>query len=349
MSPPLSVAPEADNAIDAWTGEALEASAAPRAQQRPRLARRLVQERGWVRLSPRRIYVFASATGAFYALTVIAMFLAAINYDLALGHALAFLLTALGLICLLHTWSVLAGLEISALEAQPVHAGETARFRLLVRNPDTRPRPALEWQTAGTTVPRFLHLAPKETAVFPFAFSAHARGWLELPPLKISSRYPLGIVLAWNWFWLESRCLVYPRPVFQPLPEPEESGGEGSGSGRNGDDDFAGLRERQPADSPRHVAWKMAARDPTGLRPLLVKEFGGGAIRRLRLDWNATEGELEQRLSILAGWVLTAEAEGTEYSLVLPRLSLPSGRGTAHRHECLKALALFSTPAQDAT
>jgi uncharacterized protein (DUF58 family) len=340
---PLSIAPETDSAVDTWTGEALESSAASRAKQRPRLARRLVRERGWVRLLPNRVYVFASATGAFYALTVIAMFLAAINYDLALGHALAFLLTALGLVCLLHTWRVLVGLEITALDAQPVYAGETARFRLLIKNPDARPRPALEWQEAGERAPRFLHLAPEETAVFPFALPARARGWLELPPLRIACRYPLGIILAWTWLWLENRCLVYPRPIFQPLPEPEESGGEGSGIGREGDDDFAGLRERQPADSPRHVAWKLAARDPTGLRPLLVKEFGGGAIRRLRLHWDETEGEPEQRLSILAGWVLTAEVEGTEYSLVLPRLSLPSGRGTAHRHECLKALALFST------
>jgi uncharacterized protein (DUF58 family) len=49
----------------------------------------------------------------------------------------------------------------------------------------------------------------------------------------------------------------------------------------------------------------------------------------------------EERLSILCRWVLDAHAGGEAFGLRLPGGEILPGLGTAHRHRCLEALALF--------
>ena len=49
---------------------------------------------------------------------------------------------------------------------------------------------------------------------------------------------------------------------------------------RPGSDDFAGLRDYQSSDSPRHIAWKAVARSDK----LLTKQFAGDAAAELWLD-----------------------------------------------------------------
>ena len=130
-----------------------------------------------------------------------------------------------------------------------------------------------------------------------------------------------------------------------PLPPPVATDLTGQQHGEGGQEDFAGFRDRQPADSPRHVAWKASARD-SGDGPLLIKEFAGGAESELILDWQHTDPALpvDTRLGMLAGWVLAAEAAGDRYGLALPGLSLAPASGEAHRQRCLLALAEWGLP-----
>jgi len=53
---------------------------------------------------------------------------------------------------------------------------------------------------------------------------------------------------------------------------------------------------------------------------------------------------LEERLSVLAGWVLAAEQGGARYGLRIPGIEIAPGRGDAQRAECLQALALYQVP-----
>ncbi|MDR3323284.1 MAG: DUF58 domain-containing protein [Zoogloeaceae bacterium] len=297
-------------------------------------------EAGVIRLDRRRVYIFPTYAGFFYAATLVAMQLGSINYSLALGHALVFLLVSLGLVGMLHSWRNLLGLEISALTSEPVHAGEVARFRLRVKNTARRPRPGLEWQLGHDPEPLMQHLPADDETLLHLTLTAPARGWLTLPTLRLSSRWPLGIFLTWAYPWPAARCLVYPAPLFTPLPPVMDTGEEGEGRSQEGHEDFIGLRERQPADSLRHVAWKIAARDG-GDKPLLIKCFGGGAGQQLRLDWRDTRGDTEARLSILTGWVMAAENAGLDYGLALPRQEIPPGHGVLHRSQCLRVLALY--------
>lgn len=292
------------------------------------------------RLGQRRIFIIPSRGGLLFALALVVMLLGAINYTLALGHALVFLLAGLGLTGMVHTFRNLYGMLITPGRCEPVFVGETALFQLTLGNDGSSPRLALELGVEeGKTVMAAVDALESTKIAIPV--TATRRGWLTLPRVKLATRYPLGLFYAWCYLQPAMRCLVYPQPVDSPLPAVSSTPNPGERSGDGGQDDFAGFRERQPADSPRHVAWKASARN-TGNRPLLIKQFAGGGQLELQLDWALTDPaqSTESRLSILCGWVLAAEAAGARYALHLPDRQIPPDGGEQQRQRCLEALAL---------
>src|SRR4030095_15147107 len=116
------------------------------------------------------------------------------------------------------------------------------------------------------------------------------------------------------------------RPVL-PSPVSRSSSVDGAGQGQ-GHDDFAGLRTYQPGDSPRHIAWKSAARGEV----LLTKQFTGRAAAEiwLTLELLPSSMGLEEKLSRLTRWVLDAHAGGLAYGLKLPNAIIALGSGEAH-------------------
>ena len=295
-----------------------------------------------LRLTQRRIFILPTRAGLLFAAALLAMLTGAINYNLALGHALVFLLAGLALVGMVHAFRNLHGLTIAPGRCLPVFAGDLALFPLQLSSDRASPRLALELR-AGDGQPAVTCAVAAhgltDTAV---PVTTTRRGWLELPRTRLATTYPLGLFVAWSYLQPAMRCLVYPQPLPTPLPPLQAAIRSGDQRGGNGQEDFAGFRERQPADSPRHVAWKASARDG-GQRPLLVKQFAGGAQHELQLDWSLTPEATapETRIAILAGWVLAAEEAGACYGLRLPGHEIAPGNGDLHRHRCLEALALF--------
>lgn len=294
-------------------------------------------------LTQRRIFILPTGAGVLYALALTVMLVGAINYNLALGHALVFLLGSLGLVGMVHAFRNLAGLVVHGGRPEPVFAGEVAHFPLFLGNDRQQPRLALEFR-AGTNCTVRADLPPRHQGRVELPVTTQRRGWLALPRVRLSTRYPLGLFEAWSYPQPDLRCLVYPQPEPFPLPPPGAAA-SGSRYGDSGQEDFAGLRQRQPADSPRHVAWKAVARNAPHL-PLLVKQFAGGSQDERWLDWSALPAtSLDERgISILTGWVLAADGAALRYGLRLPGLTLDPDCGDDHRRRCLEALALAPLP-----
>ncbi|MBI2308455.1 MAG: DUF58 domain-containing protein [Rhodocyclales bacterium] len=292
-------------------------------------------------LTQRRIFILPTAAGMTYAAVLGVMLIGAINYNLSLGHALVFLLAGLGLVTMVHTFRNLAGLAIMPGRAAPVFAGETARFPLHLANSRRDRRCALTFRFAGNATAA-VSVPAEGTTQVAIPYATERRGRLEPGRITLEARYPLGFFRAWSYPHPVLHCLVYPKPEPRPLPPPTPIADPGLARGTGGQEDFAGLRLRQPADSPRHIAWKAVARNVEAY-PLLVKHFAGGAGEELWLDWERTagEGDAEIRLSVLTGWVLAADAAQIAYGLVLPGQSILPDCGTAHRDACLEALALY--------
>lgn len=290
-------------------------------------------------LTQRRIFILPTRAGLLYGLVLCVMLVGAINYNLSLGHALVFLLAGLGLVGMVHTFRNLLALRIAPGRTEAVFAGETAHFTVHVENPLPQSRRALELSVAGNP-PVALDVPAGEQVTVSVPCATVRRGRLDPGRLVLSSRYPLGLFRAWSYPHPPLACLVYPKPLDTPMPLASPGWRSPGQRGRSGQEDFSGLRERQPNDSPRHIAWKAAARN-IDTRLLLVKQFDGGVADEMWLDWDQTPpGDNETKLSQLTGWVLAAEREQCRYGLRLPGRIIAPDTGLAHRNACLEALAL---------
>ncbi len=328
-------------------------SAAAGADRRRRPGRRARDRRAGgprqsIVLGRRRIYILPTRQGLGFAVLLVAMLLGSANYDNGLGYVLTFVLTSLALVSIVHTYANLAGLRLRPAPAQPVFAGDPATFELVIDNRGGRPRHALVARYRSTEGSPKRGDVAVETDVGAdaaarvelVAATAH-RGWHVLGRVTLASRFPLALFRAWSVLAPEQRCLVYPRPAGDlPLPEgaPEAAReGDAAGTGR---EDFAGLRDYRPGDSPRLIHWKAVARG----QGVPVKLFSGAGAREVMLDPDAAAGDLERRLSQLTRWVLEAHRRGLRYGLHLPGARIAPDLGEAHRDTCLRALALHALP-----
>ena len=296
---------------------------------------------GPIVISRLRIFILPTRGGLLFALALFVMLIGAINYNLSLGYALVFLLAGLALVTMVHTYRNLIALRLTPGRADPVFAGEIARFHMRIDNPQRQPRRALEL-AFGEHPAVALEVAALAQAGVDIPCPAPTRGRLEPGRITLSTRYPLGLFYAWSYPQPSLRCLVYPQPIETPLPIVSAIADYGQRTGDSGQEDFSGLRLRQPNDSPRHIAWKAVARNFDQC-PLLVKQFIGGGAEQWMFDWEhcAATDDVERRLSILTGWVLAADAQHLRYGLRLPGRTLTPALGPAQRAACLEALALF--------
>ena len=296
-------------------------------------------EAGSITLVQRRIFILPSRHGLIYVGALFLMLTGSVNYNLSLGFVLTFLLAALGVNAILHTFRNLARLKISPGRVQPVYAGDYAHFTLVIESPGALDRYSIGVTHDGKNVV-YTDVPASQAITVGVAVPAPRRGILLPGRLTLFTHFPLGLCYAWAYIVPDVRCLVYPRPEAArvPFPLPEIHGGQGIAYG-SGQEDFTGLRSYHPGDSPRHIAWKAAARE----QGLLTKQFGGRTATELWLDWLAAPEALgiEGRLSRLARWVIDAHAAGLSFGLRLPGITLPPAPGNAQHDRCLEALALF--------
>lgn len=292
-------------------------------------------------LVQRRIFVLPTRAGVAFGMTLILLLIGSINYFLSLGFMLTFVLAGLGIVAIVHAFRNLVGLEIAPGRCEPVFAGEEALFRVLVRNRRRETRWAVVLQpTEGTKA--LIDVPGDTTAEARLAVPTRARGWRRLERVTLNTTYPLGLIRGWSYVQPDMRCLVYPKPESEAPPLPlAPDGRQGAFQSPFGRDDFTGLRSHQPADPPRHIAWKAVAREA----PLLTKQFSGTAAGSVWLDWAALPPTLdtEVRLSRLTAWVIAAHAACVPFGLRLPGIELQPACDAAHVQHCLRELALYGT------
>jgi uncharacterized protein (DUF58 family) len=246
---------------------------------------------------------------------------------------------------MLYTFRNLVRLRVSAGRANPVFAGEHAQFTVHVENSEGPNRYAigLARNRKSEYTAEYADVPAGRTAALGVSIPAAKRGLLRPGRLTLFTRYPLGLYFSWSYVEPDIQCVVYPRPAPPgiALPPAQATSGEGSASG-SGYEDFAGLRQYHIGDSPRHIAWKAAARG----QGLLTKQFSGQAASELWLAWDQTPPRLgiEEKLSLLTRWVLDAHALGMAFGLKLPDAEIAIAAGDAQRERCLQALALFQLP-----
>lgn len=292
-----------------------------------------------VQFHRRRVYVVPTRFGLFYGVLLLAMLLGALNYNNNPALLLGLLLAGGGLASLIAAQLQLNGLEVAAVDAEPVPAGSDLMLRVHARATDGRERRGLQVSPDGDPArPAVLGLEHGEGEAR-IAIPTRRRGWQPVPRLKVSTTRPLGLARAWSLAWPSAPLLVYPRPEPEGPPLPGGSGDRAQHRLHASGDDVHHLRNYRPGDSRRAIAWKPSARRDT----LLVREYEQPAGADVVLDWQATGAlDREARIARMARWVDEAERDGRRYRLLLPgHAPIGPDQGPLHRHACLRALALM--------
>lgn len=291
-----------------------------------------------VRLNQRRIFILPTRVGAAFGAALVLMLLVGINYQNSLAYGLTFLLASVFIVAILHTYRNLAGLVLKAGGGGAVFVGEQATFRVRLESQGRAHQAVgLGWPPAELQLG---DVPAKGQVAQDLPVPARVRGWLRPGRLRVESRFPLGLLVAWSWVDLDQAVLVYPRPEEGELPlsvglnQDDEDGMRPSGHGA---DDFQGLRSYQPGDSKRRLHWKAFSRG----QGLQVKDFASLRGRELWLDLDSLGGDLESRLSLLCHWVLQLSERQQPFGLKLTDQELAPDYGDGHRDACLRALALF--------
>lgn len=304
-------------------------------------------------LTSRRIYILPTREGLIFALLVLVMLAAAINFNNSLVFFFTFLMAGIGIISMHMTQENLVGLQFSIAHVQPIFCFQNLSLPLIINNSSNNSLLKnkqnysidIQLNKKSYSSHELRHLSNEladvrihEKTQLQLLFPTQQRGRIQLAPITVSSRYPLGLFRAWANIDLSNDAIVYPKPVNESKYEPTSgSDSEGHGEKGRGFDDFSGFKSYQPGESLKHIHWKAYARE----QGLLSKTFSGSNNREYWINFSELSGDIEHRLSQLCRLIIEAEKRGDRYGLILPNKTFPISQGTGHQHECLKALALY--------
>ena len=291
-------------------------------------------------LNAGRIYILPTREGIIYALLILILLAAAINFNNSLIFFFTFLMAGMGIISMHMTQNNLLHLQFSIAHVTPVFCDQILNLPLIIQSAkkdlsSSHYSIAIELEHNNLL---FTDVFEHDKSTLQLNSPTTKRGQFILPNLTISSRYPLGLFRAWANIKLQCNAIVYPQQsinkTYQPLSGTESEGQSPKGRGF---DDFSGFRSYQSGDSLKHIHWKAYARE----QGLLCKTFSGSNNHEYWLNYDELIGDIESRLSQLCYLVVQAEQSGDRYGLILANQTIHISSGSTHQHQCLKTLALF--------
>jgi uncharacterized protein (DUF58 family) len=296
-------------------------------------------------LTQSNVYILPTRAGWMFALTLVVLLLASINYQLNLGYVLTFLLAGSGVVSMHVTHGTLRGLTLHLRPVAPAFSGDPAVLDIVMTSPGA-PRFGIGLRlldAPGATL-AWTDVPGGGQATAHVSFVPNARGLHEVPTLSAETRFPLGLFRAWTVWRPAARILVYPRPEANaPLPpaaRPVIGGPSRSRQSESGE--IEGVRAYRRGDPMKLVAWKKAAQALETGAELVSRDTSVSSRHEIWLDWSACASMApEDRLSRLAAWTLAAERAGTDFGLRLPGLEIAPEGGETQRRRCLEALALW--------
>ena len=300
-------------------------------------------------LTQRNVYILPTKAGLLFALTMLVLLLASINYQLNMGYALTFLLAGCGVVSMHLTHGTLCGLSLHLRPPAPVFSGEAVILETVLSSPDKSSTPrygigmkmeAADWfSLAWVDVPAAAQFTARVSFVPP------RRGRHGVPALSAETRFPTGLFRAWAVWRPSAAVMVYPAPE-KPNPNLPAAFSVPGGTTRQLASDGAeleGIRAYRRGDALKMVVWKKAAKAMEAGGELVSRDMQATAHRELWLDWqDCAPLPPEARLSRLTSWVLEADRQGARYGLRIPGFQAQPGVGDAHKLACLEALALWA-------
>ena len=293
------------------------------------------------RFNQRNLYIFPAREGFRFLVIVFLIWMLGTIYENNLVLLLAFFLVAVFVSTIFSTHANLDGLTLRVGDSDPVFSGDQLRVPLLFESKSGRWRRRVFVRYQGQE--HVVDIPPSGKATAQLRSETEQRGWLALGRVRVYTRYPLGVLHAWSWPLLKSKCLVYPKQVPRDTTSSDGTEGHGFAPAGRGMDDFAGLEEWRPGVPAQRIAWKQFSAG----RGMLEKTFEAQASNPTWIDWESYKGiPVEDRLSAMCAKAMEMERCGQSYGLRLPGTRLVPSQGERHLRQLLTALAIYPEPPQ---
>ncbi|TMP36007.1 DUF58 domain-containing protein [Pseudoalteromonas rubra] len=294
-----------------------------------------------ITLSHHNIYIVPSRQGGFFLCMVILNFILGSNYQNNLILGVAYIMLLILVLALIYGYLNLHGLTIQVLDIKNNFASKPVEVRLKFTAPhdcysldvasqmyDSSPSNS-NYQQGATVSSLFLH--------------SEKRGRYQLGRIRLSSRYPFGLVRVWTYLNVDRTFCIYPTPLSCQLTfstqEATESQGQYLHQDTQSHENFDGLERFRPGISKNRISWRHFAKN----QQLLVKQYSGDSYySQHTFDYAAHDGNKEIRLSKLCYQILEADKLGDTFALRLSNaVQVGVDRGDKHREACLEALSDF--------
>jgi uncharacterized protein (DUF58 family) len=287
-----------------------------------------------IRLTQKQIFIFLTKEGGLFALMMLTIFIAGVNYANNLVLGLCFFLGSIVIITVHHTFHNFSGLLLEAVDATDSEAGGHTRYRIrLTPSGRKTPRQLLfTWDEQAQLVDRL-----SGPLLLTFELPTTTRGKYLPPRLTVETVYPLGLLRAWTYVRFSQIAWVSPKPIEGVLRGQTAAATDHDEVVTRvaGQEEFEDLRTFIEGESLSRVSWQHLARG----QGILTKQFSDARGREHLLDYDVMYGGHELRLSQLAYWVKRFTAEHIAFELKVRDKTLPVGAGLAHQAAALRMLA----------
>ncbi|MBN2224650.1 MAG: DUF58 domain-containing protein [Deltaproteobacteria bacterium] len=175
------------------------------------------------------------------------------------------------------------------------------------------------------------------------------RGFHEIEPFKVSTRFPFGLFTKGMEAAAVEKVLVFPHLSSAEAPDFDSRGREGETAliqSGQGADPFS-IKDFQPGDNPRHIHWKSTAKRGKFMRREFSKEQEPAVTIRVGSNSDDTENVLEEKIERAASMAAHFTMEGYAVAVECGSATVPFGRGRDHLLVVLRELALCDLPGTD--
>lgn len=286
--------------------------------------------------------------GVFYIVVTVLLGIGSINSQnnllfIVFGVALGAMLVS-GVV----SGAMMMGLEVDRRPVAPAQVGDNARFSYRVRNTRRRvpamaidlieadrPRRKLRKRDRKRAIPEaFVDVVPAgSTEDIAAILPCERRGLMRLDRITISTTFPFGIVLKSVTVTEPDELLILPRVVELPASVLLAGGGRGRTETERQDRrglglEFYAIRDYQPGDPMRRIAWKQSARGGN----LRTREFAEPVATAVLIDLvlaregdpsgNTDESAGERAICLAASLAALASRMDVAAGLRVPQLGI---------------------------
>ncbi len=292
----------------------------------------------------RQLYMLPTKAGWIFSLMVLLLFLASVKFNHQATFLLTFLMCGFGMISSLHTQKNINQIRLELKNSPAVFLNENSQFICNVINTSNTKRQNIWVICAGFS--KCIDVEANTTTKVLITLKAEQRGFFIIPPVSITSHFPIGILFGWSKaFQADVSGIIYPEPK-DILKTPGSSfvqSDEGEPDTTNREFNLVGeqissLKTYQHGDRLRDIHWPSLAKS----RQLISKDYESNTEYKLVFNWEQVSNlNLEDKLGQLTFWLISAEKLNIDYQLSIPGYKSTYAHGDNHLSKCLESLSLW--------